>query len=231
MVFELDLSNGDYMLYDKDIRDPLFDFFDEYYGKIRIFEEKQIGKSRADAVMILDGCLVGIEIKSDADTYSRLDRQVADYNKHFDYNYVVVGTKHANHIEEHVPDWWGIITVDEVDSTADFYMLRTPKINPRVHWTFLRKRQISFLWRMELANILKKHSMPKYPGKSKKFVQDYLFDNIEEEELKKDITDELFERDYTTVAERIEEYKKTKLKTDIVKVRKVKRRRRKNVHI
>lgn len=219
------------MLYDKDIRDPLFDYFDEYYGKVRVLEEKQIGKSRADVVMVLDGCLVGVEIKSDADTYSRLERQIVDYNKHFDYNYVVVGTKHANHIEEHVPDWWGIITVDEIESSADFYMLRTPQINPRVHWTFLRKRQISFLWRMELANILKKHSMPKYASKSKKFVQDYLFDNIDEEELKRDITDELFERDYTTVAEKIEEYRKSKLKTDTVKVSKAKRRRRKNVHI
>ncbi len=220
------------MLYDKDIREPLFDYIEEYYGKARILEEKQIGKSRADAVIICDSCIMGVEIKSDADTYARLDRQIADYNKHFDYNYVVVGTKHANHIEEHVPDWWGIITVDEVDLCADFYMLRKPQINPKVHWSFLRKRQLSFLWRMELANILKKHSMPKYPGKSKKFVQDYLFENISEEELKRDITDELFERDYTTVAKRIEEYKELKNRTDPQKVKKVKtRRRRKNVHI
>ena len=41
------------MLYDKDIREPLFDFLEEMYGKIRILEEKQIGKSRADIVMVL----------------------------------------------------------------------------------------------------------------------------------------------------------------------------------
>ena len=33
------------MLHDKDIRDPLFDFLDETYGKIRIIEEKTMGKS------------------------------------------------------------------------------------------------------------------------------------------------------------------------------------------
>lgn len=214
------------MLYDKDIREPLFEFIEERYGKARILEEKQIGKSRADAVVILDSCIVGVEIKSDADTYTRLDRQITDYNKHFDLNYVVVGTKHANHIEEHVPDWWGIITVDEVESQADFYVLRTPKVNPRVHWSFLRKRQLSFLWRMELANILKKHSMPKYPGKSKKFVQDYLFEHLSEEELKRDITDELFERDYTTVSEKIEEYRNSKIKTGIDKVVKKRRTRK-----
>ena len=41
------------MLYDKDIREPLFDFLEGMYGKIRILEEKQIGKSRADIVMVL----------------------------------------------------------------------------------------------------------------------------------------------------------------------------------
>ena len=31
------------MLRDKDIREPLFGFLEEMYGKIRILEEKQIG--------------------------------------------------------------------------------------------------------------------------------------------------------------------------------------------
>ena len=31
------------MLYDKDIREPLFDFLEGMYGKIRILEEKQMG--------------------------------------------------------------------------------------------------------------------------------------------------------------------------------------------
>ena len=60
------------MLYDRDIREPLFDFLEERYGKIRIIEEKQMGKSRADIVMVLPDAVAGIEIKSDADTYVRL---------------------------------------------------------------------------------------------------------------------------------------------------------------
>ena len=42
------------MLYDKDIREPLFEFLEEQYGRIRILEEKQMGRSRADLVMVLD---------------------------------------------------------------------------------------------------------------------------------------------------------------------------------
>ena len=64
------------MLYDRQIREPLFDFLERTYGKIRIFEEKQIGSSRADVVMIMEGAVAGIEIKSDADTYARLAGQV-----------------------------------------------------------------------------------------------------------------------------------------------------------
>ena len=59
------------MLYDKDIRDPLFDFLEKRYHKIRIIEEKQMGRSRADIVMVTEDSVFGIEIKSDADSYTR----------------------------------------------------------------------------------------------------------------------------------------------------------------
>jgi len=88
-----------------------------------------MGKSRADVVMVLEEELVGIEIKSDADTYARLSRQVKDYDRFFDRNYVVAGSKHAHHVGEHVPEWWGIITVEEVDGACDFYVLRKAEKN------------------------------------------------------------------------------------------------------
>ena len=42
-------------LHDKDIREPLFEFLEEVYGKVRILEEKTMGKSRADVVMVKIG--------------------------------------------------------------------------------------------------------------------------------------------------------------------------------
>ena len=110
------------MLYDKDIREPLFDFLDDIYLTNRIIEEKQMGRSRADIVMVTPLAIYGIEIKSDADTYARLKRQVRDYDNFYDYNYVVVGTSHAYHIQEHVPDYWGIITVEQSEGVCDFYV-------------------------------------------------------------------------------------------------------------
>lgn len=140
-------------LYDKDIREPLFDFLEETYGKTRILEEKRTGSARADAVMIIPKLLYGIEIKSDADTYARLGRQTKYYDWYYDRNIIVAGTSHAAHVEEHVPEWWGIITVEpDENGEIDFYVLREADVNPRVK----DKRKITILWRTELNRLLEK---------------------------------------------------------------------------
>lgn len=192
------------MLYDRDIREYLFDFLDDTYGKNRIIEEKQMGRSRADVVMVTPDAIYGIEIKSDADTYTRLQRQVRDYNVFFDYNYVVVGTSHAMHIEEHVPDWWGIITVEVEAGMPDFYILRKAKPNPKVKW----KRKLSLLWRPELAHIQELNKMAKYKQKSKDFVIEKILETVPEEALQYQMCEELFQRDYNTISKVISEFKK-----------------------
>ena len=153
------------MLRDADIREPLFDFLEETYGKVRILEEKTIGRSRADVVMIAESAIYGLEIKSDVDSYARLAGQIRDYDKFYDYNYVVIGTTHAIHIREHVPEYWGIITVEEVGEDIDFYILRKTLPNPNVNL----KRSMSILWRPEIAVIQLENNMPKYKDKSKDY--------------------------------------------------------------
>lgn len=196
------------MLYDKDIREPLFEFLEEQYGRIRILEEKQMGRSRADLVMVLPGAVAGVEIKSDADTYARLSRQVKDYNQFFDYNLIAVGSSHAHHIEEHVPDWWGIITIEQGEKDGktwiDFYVLRKARENPNVD----RKKTLGLLWRPELAHIQKVNHMARYQEKSKKFVIDKILEKVPEKLLKEQISEELFERDYTKIEQEIREYRR-----------------------
>ncbi len=196
------------MLYDKDIREPLFDFLEERFEKIRIIEEKQMGRSRADVVAVLPDGICGIEIKSDADTYARLDRQVKDYDRYFDKNYIVAGTSHALHVKEHVPDYWGIITVEQDEDKPDFYVMREAAANPKVDW----KRKLSLLWRPELAHIQEVNRLPRYREKSKNFVIEKLLLKVSKEKLSRQISEELFERDYTTIAEEIGQYRKEKRK-------------------
>ncbi len=185
------------ILHDKDIREPLFDFLEETYGKIRIIEEKTMGKSRADVVMVTEEDLVGIEIKSDADTYTRLSRQVRDYDRFFDRNIVVVGSSHGLHIKEHVPEHWGIITVELVDGAMDFYIMRQPSENKKLK----PANKMKILWKSELFELQQKYGMPKYRNKSKKFVVEKMLERFPDEESKKqlsaDISAVLFERDYS----------------------------------
>ena len=214
------------MLKDKDIREPLFDFLEEKYGKVRILEEKNIGKSRADVVMITDDAIFGIEIKSDADTYARLARQVEDYDKYYDRNIVVVGSTHALHIREHVPDHWGVITVEVEDEDYDFYVLREPLPNENVSF----RNKLEFLWRPELVKIQENHGMPRYKEKSKSFVVDKIGawideGKIDEWEIRGEICELLFERDYNTIFEEINAYRQAE---GLHKRRRTKRRRKRS---
>ena len=192
------------ILHDSDIREPLFYYLEEKIGKIRILEEKQTGKARADIVMVTEQYLYGIEIKSDADTYVRLKKQGRYYDQYYDRNIVVVGSTHALHVAEHVPDWWGIISAELIDGKIDYYVIREPKNNPKVQV----EKKITILWRPELNRLLEKNRMPAYKQKSKAFVQSKLLEKVPEELLWPAAMEELFERDYNTIGEEIESYRR-----------------------
>lgn len=241
------LISGGKMLLDKDIREPLFDFLEERYGKVRILEEKTVGNSRADVVMVIPDKIVGIEIKSDADTYTRLESQVADYDLYFDQNIVVVGSTHAGHVAEHVPDYWGIISVEEYDTgiksdiggkpdaegleedvsdklthKIDFYVVREMQPNPKADLL----RTIRVLWRPELAHIQETYSLPMYKGKSKDFVRTLIVDRLPAEIVHHEISEILFERDYAAMIEQIQEFRKAQAAKRGKTVRRKKKRYR-----
>lgn len=154
------------MLLDADIRDPLFYYLESVYGKIRVLEEKVIGRARADFFMITENAFYGIEIKSDADTYARLKGQVREYDKYYDYNIAAVGASHLKHIHEHIPKYWGIIAIEEAEGRPVFSLVRQPQKNHKVKLV----NKLGFLWRPELVQIQAMNDMPRYKEKSKAFV-------------------------------------------------------------
>lgn len=192
------------MLRDKEIREPLFDFLEERYGKCRILQEKIMGKSRADIVMVTEGALYGIEIKSDADRYLRLKTQVPDYERYFDYNILAVGSSHALHAAEHVPESWGILSIEESGEGLDFYELRAAGKNKKRSL----KRQLSLLFRPELSRILKRNALPEYSSLSKAALIRRLTELLPPEILSDELTEELFERDYLKIEEEILAWKR-----------------------
>ena len=181
------------ILKDADIREPLFEYLEDKFGKVRILEEKIIGKVRADVVMVTPALIYGIEIKSDADSYARLEKQVKYYNWYYDRNILVVGSKHAAHAAEHVPGWWGIISAEVIDDAVDFYELREASENPRVK----DHRKIALLWRSELNRLLKQNKLPVYHNKNKVSAQKRLLENVPSEILWPQVCEELFQRDYS----------------------------------
>ena len=144
-------------------------------------------------MLILPDKICGIEIKSDADSYTRLAGQVRFYDRFFDENSVVVGSPHARHAAEHVPAHWRIISVELINGKVDFYQLREAKPNPKAKL----KNKLSFLWKKELAHIQAKNKLPKYTNKSKSFIAQKLIEKVPEKLLHEQISEELFERDYT----------------------------------
>lgn len=177
-----------------EMKDAFFWYLDSKYEKIRVIEEKVIGKSRADVVAVLPDSIIGFELKSDSDSYQRLLTQVKDYDKFFDLNYLVVGESHKKHAAEHVPEHWGIVTVSE---NTGVKILREAKPNKKAKMRW----QLSLLWRSELLNIQLENRLHKYNNKSKYFVIKYLMEKVETEKLKRQICNELFERDYTLLPE------------------------------
>ncbi len=185
------------VLRDADIRDDLCDYLEMKFGKTRFFDELTMGRSRADIVVVTERGLVGAEIKSDADTYERLSRQVRDYDRFFDYNYVVVGSSHAHHVREHVPDHWGVVTVERDGGGLDFYLLREAGASPKVRLT----NQLSLLWRREMAALQKENGLHKYPGKGKSYVKKYLLESVPAALLRAQMLEVLFNRDYSIFEE------------------------------
>ena len=72
------------------------------------------------------------------------------------------------------------------------------------------KRKLSILWRPELARIQEINNMPKYKQKSKDFVITKIMEKVPWELLHKQISEELFQRDYNTIGDVIQEWKRSK---------------------
>lgn len=173
---------------DKSIRKILIAYLQSLNNEIRIYQEKSIGNSICDVMVVSDN-LTGYEIKSDLDNYNRLNEQIIQYSRFFDYNYIVVSHKHLQSAQEKVPDFWGIISIleDKVN------VVRKASVNQMVK----RRSQLSVLWKLELKNILIKNSLPLYAQKEKGYIADKIAASVDSDLLGKQIARELMDRDYS----------------------------------
>lgn len=189
-------------LKDADMREIVFDLYEDSCCKLRIFEEFCIGKTRTDALIVLENELIGIEFKSDKDNLDRLERQIKDYNRFCDRNYIVIGQhfrEKSDVLYEILPDYWGIYSVTLMeDGTKHLELLREADINKKCRL----KNQLKILWRNELIHLIKSNNLGGVSAYNKKELSDRLFKNIEKDVLKQLLCSELLERDYSIYEEK-----------------------------
>ena len=148
----------DYKLSDKDVRKIIYDSFSGRNEESRILEEFPMGDSRADMLLVTKTKLIGLEIKSDRDTFVRLERQIRDYEKFFDTNYLVVGTYHVEEALRTVPAHWGIYEVYEAaDGNYVVELVRGASMALKDN----TEEKLYLLWRNELMKIVREYRLAK----------------------------------------------------------------------
>ena len=114
------------------------------------------GKCRAD-IAVVNGHLVGYEIKSNDDSLRRLEEQVKSYNAVFDKVSIVVGDRYIKTIQNYIPQWWGVI-VSTIGprGAVNFDIIRNAQTNKNVDPISIAR----LLWRNEAEEILRQKKLP-----------------------------------------------------------------------
>ena len=116
---------------------------------VTIFELNS-GDSRADICMV-NGKSIAYEIKTEYDTYNRLDNQIQDYLKLHDYVNVIVPKSQLDNILKIIPDGIGVIiyTQNRIGNIS-FEEYKKPRLNVNID----PYAQLSQLTKKELVNIV-----------------------------------------------------------------------------
>ena len=116
------------------------------------------GEIRAD-IAVLNGKLIGYEIKTENDTLTRLPSQIEAYNEVFEKAFIIVSKNHLKKAIEKIPNWWGIYLIDEnTENQYSFVYHRKGKINKKLSAYSLAQ----LLWKteaLEVANLLLRHNI------------------------------------------------------------------------
>ena len=104
---------------------------------------------------VVNGSLVGYEIKSEHDTLARLPKQMEVYDQIFDHITLISGAKHLPKLIKLLPAHWGILVPGIVNGKPDFLVEREPTQNPnRVAYTIA-----SLLWHEEAKELLEQYGL------------------------------------------------------------------------
>lgn len=112
------------------------------------------GAVRVD-VAVVNGSLIGYEIKSEVDSLDRLANQEAGYSRVFDKVIIVTASRHVEATLNQVPDWWGVLQARANGSRIELQTVREAQVNPDVDPFAMAQ----LLWRDEALEILELHGV------------------------------------------------------------------------
>jgi hypothetical protein len=144
---------------DSDVRAVVRKNLREKHGNdpdTRIVEEMGVwsGAVRVD-IAVINGKLLGYELKSNSDTLDRLPRQIEIYGKIFDRMTLVVGDRLAPKALKLIPGWWGCVVASMDGAHVALHSEREPRRNPGLDLTIL----VQMLWKDEAIAILEKYGL------------------------------------------------------------------------
>jgi len=142
-------------MFDRDIRIALRKKYLQQYYKdpsTKVVEELALFANRARIdIAVINGHLVGYEIKSDRDTIARLPDQMAVYSQIFDKTTVISGPKHIEKLLEFLPNCCGLFVAEPNNSEIEL----TTIINPIQSTEQSGFMLASLLWHEEACSLLK----------------------------------------------------------------------------
>lgn len=107
------------------------------------------GLVRAD-IAVINGEMVGYEIKTERDTLKRLPTQVSIYNEVFDRAFIITSKKHLTKVRSVIPKWWGIYEiVENIDGIFSFKCRRKSRSNQKKNSLTIAQ----LLWKAEALEI------------------------------------------------------------------------------
>lgn len=123
------------------------------------------GIVRAD-IAVLNGKMIGYEIKTERDTLNRLPAQIAAYSDVFDQAFIITSSNHLEKVEAMVPKWWGIFEIVEVnEGQFSFSYYREAEKNESQNTYTLAQ----LLWKREALEVVNKFLQSEVkPSTSKK---------------------------------------------------------------
>lgn len=175
---------------DSDIRAPLICWLKEQHkddlDTAYIHELKMPRPAARVDLAVVNGELVGYEIKSDRDRLDRLDSQIPAYNNVFEKMNLVTTKKHLTNARSKIPNSWGII----IFQNNAFRIQRKAKKNKKLVFSSL----LFSLTVPELHLVCKNAALPFNKSLSKQLLVQFMNDYLKPKTVMGFVRDEIRKR-------------------------------------